>query len=82
MKKNAEMSFVKVLETNSLTDVALIKGALDGEKIHYYLQGETVNFLRPWLEPVLVWVASEDVDDAVELLKPLKLSYSPFHWGK
>jgi len=82
MKRNTESTFVKVLETNSLTDIALIKGALDGEKVRYYLQGETVNFLRPWLEPVLLWIESEDVDKAVELLKPLKLSYSPFHWGK
>jgi hypothetical protein len=76
-----ESAFVKILETDSLADIALIKSALDDQDVRYFLQGENMKFLRP-VDPVLLMVAQEDVDTVLELLKPLKLSYVPFVFGK
>ena len=72
-----EQTFVKVLETDSLTDIALIRSALDGQGVRYFLQGENMKFVRP-VDPVLLMVAAEDVDKVADLLKPLKLVFSPF----
>lgn len=74
-------TFVKLLETDSLTDIALIKSALDGGGVHYFLQGENMKFIRP-VDPVLLMVAQEDVEKAAELLKALKLSFNPFVFGQ
>ncbi len=76
-----ESTFVKVLETDSLTDIALIKSALDDQDVRYFLQGENMKFVRP-VDPVILMVAREDVETVRELLKPLKLSYVPFNFGK
>ncbi|MFI5253753.1 MAG: DUF2007 domain-containing protein [Bacteroidota bacterium] len=78
--KHPEPTFVKILETNSLTDIALIKSVLDEEDIKYFLQGENMKFIRP-VDPVLLMVAEEDVQRAIELLKPLKLNYAPMVFG-
>jgi len=69
--------FVKVLETDSLTDVALIKSVLDSAKVRYYLKGENMKFIRP-VDPVLLMVAEADLTKAIELLKPLKLRFFAF----
>jgi hypothetical protein len=69
-----DSQFVKVLETDSLTDIALIKSVLDPEGVRYFLQGENLKFLRP-VDPVVLMVVEEEVNRAIELLRPLKLSY-------
>jgi hypothetical protein len=74
MNMRMQEEFVKVLETDSVTDVALIRSALDGEKITYFLQGEK---LIRRLDPFVLMVASGDLERAVMLLRPLKLNYSP-----
>ncbi|HTK83281.1 MAG TPA: hypothetical protein VL633_13425 [Bacteroidota bacterium] len=75
-----ESAFVKVLATDSLADIALIKSVLEGEDVQYYLQGENTKFLRP-VDPVLLMVAKEEVNTVLELLRPLKLSFVPFNWA-
>ncbi len=75
MKPKTESTFVKVLETDSLSDIAIIKSVLDAEGVHYFIQGENARFLQP-MGPALLMVAEEDVKTAVELLKPLKLNYA------
>jgi hypothetical protein len=69
-------ALVKILDTDSLTDIALIKSALDAEHTRYFIQGENMKFIRPF-DPALLMVAEEDVDRVKKLLGPLKLSY---HW--
>ncbi len=81
MKSKNELTFVKVLETDSLSDIALIKSALEGQGIRYFLQGENLKFIRP-VDPVLLMVAHDDVRKALELLKPLKLNYSALIFEK
>ena len=81
MKSNPESSFVKVLETDSLTDIALIKSTLGAEGIRYFIQGENLRFIRP-LDPAVLMVAEEDVQRAIDLLKLLKLNYNWLSFGK
>jgi hypothetical protein len=76
MKPNDESIFVKILETDSLSDIALIKSVLDGEGIRYFIQGENLKFLRPGDQPAYLMVHEEDAQDAITLLKPLDLKFT------
>jgi hypothetical protein len=75
MNEAREEAFVPVLETNSLTDIALIKATLEGEDISYFLKGENMTVIRQ-LDPVQLMVGRDDVERVVNLLEPLKLSYN------
>jgi hypothetical protein len=79
MKKKSESRFVKVLETDSLTDIAMIKSVLDGGGIRYYIQGENMKFIRP-VDTAHLMVQDEDVKKAVALIKPLKLNYGGIYF--
>lgn len=81
MTNKLDPGFVKVLETDSLSDIALIKSVLNGQEIRYFLQGENMKFIRP-VDPVILMVVSEDVKKVIELLKPFNLNYSPTIYGK
>ena len=73
----SEPTFVKILTTDSLTDIAQIKSALDGERVQYFLQGENMKTIRP-VDPVILMVAEKDVKKVRKLLAPLKFSYMQF----
>lgn len=75
MKSSQDSAFVKILETDSLSDIALIKSVLDAERIDYFIQGENAKFLQP-MGPAILMVARESVEKAIEVLKPLKLHYT------
>jgi hypothetical protein len=75
-----DSAFVKILETYSLSDIALIKSILDTEPVNYFLQGENMKFLRP-VDPVILMAANEDAEKIIELLKPLKLNFSGILFG-
>jgi hypothetical protein len=79
MKRKSESRIVKVLDTDSLTDIAMIKSVLDGGGIRYYIQGENVRFLRP-VDSARLMVQDEDVKKAVALIKPLKLNYNAIYF--
>jgi hypothetical protein len=76
----SETKFSKILETDSITDIILIKSVLDAEDVRYFIQGENMNIIRP-VDPASLMVAEEDAKKAVELLKPLKLNYSRILFG-
>ena len=80
MTSKPEPTFVKILETDSLTDIALIKGVLDAEKIEYFIQGENMKFIRP-VDPALLLVAESNAQKVIALLKPLKLNFSRIKFG-
>ncbi len=80
MKSKTEPTFVKVLETDSLSDIAIIKSVLDAEGVDYFIQGENAKFLQP-MGPALLMVAEEDVKTAIKFLKPLKLKYAWTTYG-
>ena len=81
MTSNPEHAFVKVLETESLSDIALIKGILDAEGVRYFFQGENM-MLVPQMASAILMVAEKDVMRTVELLRPLKLNYTRILWDK
>jgi hypothetical protein len=70
-------TFVRLLGTNSATDIALIKSVLDAEGVRYFIQGENQSTIRPVDQAVLM-VAEDDVTTALDLLRPLKLRYELF----
>jgi hypothetical protein len=76
----ADSAFVKVLETDSLTDIALIRSTLDNKRIKYFIQGENMKHIRN-LDPAMLMVAKEDIEIAIKLLKPLKLNYTRIIFG-
>jgi hypothetical protein len=80
VETSRETAFVKILETDSLSDIALIRSILDSEPVTYFLQGENMKFLRP-VEPVILMAAKEDAAKIIELLKPLKLNFSAMLFG-
>jgi hypothetical protein len=81
MKKSLPASaFAKVLETDSLTDIALIRSTLDNKGIKYFIQGENMKYIRN-LDPAILMVAKEDVKTTIKLLKPLKLNYTRIIFG-
>lgn len=81
MTNKPESSFIKILETDSLTDIVSIKSVLDAEGVRYFIQGENMKFIRP-SDPAQLVVLDEDVEKAVTLLKPLNLSYVRIIFGK
>jgi hypothetical protein len=74
MQSKPDSAFVKVLETDSLSDIALIKSILDAEGIRYFIQGENAKFLQP-MGPAVLMVANEDLEKATKALTPIKLNY-------
>jgi hypothetical protein len=80
MKINDESTFITLLETDSLTDIALIKSVLDAEGVSYFIQGENMRFMQPGVSARLM-VQEEDIGKALDLLRPLKLSYVPMVFG-
>jgi hypothetical protein len=81
MKSKPEHAFAKVLETESLSDIALIKSILDPEGVRYFFQGENM-MLVPQMASAILMVAEKDVTRTVELLRPLKLNYTRMVWNK
>lgn len=82
MNSSTEPKFVKILETDSLTDIALIKSVLDAEGIRYFIQGENMKFIRSGDQSAQLMVHEEDVEMVVALLKPLNLNYVWLIWDK
>jgi hypothetical protein len=80
MTKAHEPTFVKILETDSLTDIALIKSVLEGNDVEYFIQNENMKFIRPF-DPAILLVAEADAARTRELLKPLKLTYNWMQFG-
>jgi hypothetical protein len=74
--KNEFIDFVPILETHNAGDRVFIKSILDAEGITYFIQGETV---APYVFnalPMTLMVKKEQADQAREILKDIKLSYS------
>jgi hypothetical protein len=71
------VEYEEVLATYSQTDIALIKSALDAEEITYFFKGEYFAHVSPFADPARLMVRKDQVKDAQNLLKSLKLSY----WG-
>lgn len=68
------LKFVNILSTFSQVDVAMIKSLLEGN-VEYYFNGENFMSVRPLLEPSILMVREDYVDEVKELLKDFELNY-------
>jgi hypothetical protein len=68
-------TFVKLLSTFNLVDIAMIKSILDDGEITYYFIGENFNQIDQLVQPARLFVREDQADVARELLKDLSITY-------
>lgn len=66
--------FVEILATYNPADVAFLKSLLESEGIQYFFNGEHFMYMRPLADPVRLMVRQDQAEDAIELVKNVKLS--------
>jgi len=66
--------FSPILSTFSQVDVAMIKSLLEGN-VDYYFKDENFMSVRPLLEPAILMVREDYVDEVKELLSDFELNY-------
>jgi len=64
-----------VLATFNTGDISIIKAVLEGEDITYFFEGECFNIVRPLVQPARLLVRRDQVLDAENALKGLKLTH-------
>ena len=74
MKNNKNLKYISLLKTFSQVDVAMIKSLLDGN-VDYYFKDENFMSIRPLLEPAILMVREDYVDEVRELLSDFELNY-------
>ncbi|MCD4818170.1 MAG: DUF2007 domain-containing protein [Candidatus Cloacimonetes bacterium] len=75
------IKYVEILETNNPSDIAIVKSILSTYEIIYYFKGEHLTPIRPAIETAKLMVNIEQVDEAKEVLKDLKLNYMVFNFS-
>jgi len=78
---NDDITFVPVLSTYNLGDIALIRSILDNEEIEYFLQGENTAYIRGYMDPTILMVREDQVPVVKELLKDFKINFTMFRAG-
>lgn len=73
--KKSDLEYVNIIETYNWSDIAMIESVLEGSGIDYFIQGEPALAVVQYVEPVIVLVVKEQVDEAKALLKDLDLSF-------
>ena len=74
-KENSDhLKYIPILNTFSQVDVAMIKSLLEGY-VEYYFNGENFMSVRPLLEPSILMVREDYVDEVKELLKDFEPNY-------
>jgi hypothetical protein len=74
--KTEFIEYVPILETHNAGDRVFLKSLLDAEGITYFIQGE---YVAPYIFnalPMTLMVKREQADQAREILKDIKLSFS------
>jgi hypothetical protein len=69
------VEYTEVLRTFSLADVAIIRSLLEDAGIDYYIKDEHFALVRPLVEPPTVMVNKDQVQEAREILKDLKIEF-------
>jgi hypothetical protein len=69
-----DIDFECILSTFNAGDLAMIKSILGESDINYFIQGEDFLYVSPLVQPAKIMVTREDVDEAKELLKDLKIA--------
>jgi hypothetical protein len=73
--KKSDLEYVSILETYNWSDIAMIESVLEGSGIDYFIQGEPALAVVQYVEPVVVLVVKNQVDEAKALLKDLDLTF-------
>lgn len=76
------VDYKEVLATYNPADVAFLKSLLDSEGITYFFKGEHFMYVRPLADPVRLFVKTDQVAQAVDLLKEVKLSITGINLDK
>ena len=74
MKNSINYKYIALLRTYSQVDVAMIKSLLEGN-VEYYFKDENFMSIRPLLEPAILMVREDYVDEVKELLNDFELNY-------
>lgn len=72
--KENTLKYVSILKTFSQVDVAMIKSLLEGN-VDYYFKDENFMSIRPLLEPTILMVREDQVEEVKELLNDFELNY-------
>jgi hypothetical protein len=70
--------FVSVMATSNLMDIAIIKAILSEEEIPFFFDGEGYNMIQPFVQPARLFVPRDRAEEAVKVLKTLRLKYLAF----
>jgi hypothetical protein len=82
VEKPEFIDFKEVLTTYNPRDVAFIKSLLESEGIQYFFKGENFMYVRPLADPVRLMIRADQVEEAVELLKNVQLSFMGINLDK
>lgn len=76
------VDFDEILGTYNPADVVFLKSLLESEGIQYFFKGEHFMYMRPLADPVRLMVRKDQVEDAIELVKDVKLSVAGLNFNK
>ena len=71
---NDNYKYVEVLRTFSQVDIAMIKSLLEGN-FDYYFKGENFMSVRPLLEPAILMVNENELNEVKTLLADFDLNF-------
>jgi hypothetical protein len=71
----AFVEYVEILRTFNPADLAIIRSLLTDAGIDYFVKDEHLALVRPLVEPPAVMVSRDQVQEAVDIIKDLKLEY-------
>ena len=68
------VNFKEILATYNPADLVFLKSLLDSEEIQYFFKGEHFMYMRPLADPVRLMVRDDQAEEAIDLIKNVKLS--------
>jgi hypothetical protein len=74
--------YVEILATYNPADIVFLKSLLESEGIQYFFKGEHFMYMRPLADPVRLMVRQDQVDDAIDLVKDVKLSVAGLSFNR
>jgi hypothetical protein len=75
-------TFIPILSTYNLGDIAVLRSILDGQGIEYFLQGENTAYIRGYMDPAILKVREDQVQTVKELLQNFDLKFTMFSTNK
>ena len=67
-KDDDDVTFIPVLSTYNLGDIALLRSILDDQDIEYFLQGENTSYIRGYMDPTILMIKDDQVETTKELV--------------